>query len=443
MPPFPVRAAVPNCPHMKAIITRVSAREILDSRGNPTVEAEVELDSGIWASAGVPSGASTGEHEAVELRDGDKNRYLGKGVLKACENVEKLLAPALIGRDVFDQAGLDAAMNAVDGTPNKGKVGANAILGVSMAAARAAAFELDVPLYKYLGGPNARVLPVPLMNIINGGAHANNKLDFQEFMIVPCGLPSFKEALRAGAEMFHNLKKILNDKGHSTSVGDEGGFAPNLNGAEDACSVILDAIGKAGYKPGKDIFLALDVASSELYKNGTYVFKKEGKELDTNGMIALYKKLSQDFHVISVEDGMAENDWDGWVKLTQELGNNVQLVGDDLFVTNAERIATGIAKKAANSVLVKVNQIGSVTETLEAVESAHRNGWTTVTSHRSGETEDAFIADLAVATRAGQIKTGSLARSDRTAKYNRLLKIEKDLGETAIYPGMSAFRARL
>ena len=443
MPPFPVRAAVPSCPHMKAIITRVSAREILDSRGNPTVEAEVELDSGIWASAGVPSGASTGEHEAVELRDGDKNRYLGKGVLKACENVEKLLAPALIGRDVFDQAGLDAAMNAVDGTPNKGKVGANAILGVSMAAARAAAFELDVPLYKYLGGPNARVLPVPLMNIINGGAHANNKLDFQEFMIVPCGLPSFKEALRAGAEVFHNLKKILNDKGHSTSVGDEGGFAPNLNGAEDACAVILDAIGKAGYKPGKDICLALDVASSELYKNGTYVFKKEGKELDTNGMIALYKKLSQDFHVISVEDGMAENDWDGWVKLTQELGNKVQLVGDDLFVTNAERIATGIAKKAANSVLVKVNQIGSITETLEAVESAHRNGWTTVTSHRSGETEDAFIADLAVATRAGQIKTGSLARSDRTAKYNRLLKIEKDLGETAIYPGMSAFRARL
>ncbi|MDX2024688.1 MAG: phosphopyruvate hydratase [Deltaproteobacteria bacterium] len=427
---------------MKAIITRVSAREILDSRGNPTVEAEVELDSGIVASAGVPSGASTGEHEAVELRDGDKNRYLGKGVLKAVANVEKLLAPALIGRDVFDQAGLDAAMNAVDGTPNKGKVGANAILGVSMAAARAASFELDVPLYKYLGGPNARVLPVPLMNIINGGAHANNKLDFQEFMIVPCGLPSFSEALRAGAEVFHNLKKILNDKGHSTSVGDEGGFAPNLNGAEDACATILEAIKKAGYTPGKDICLALDVASSELFKDGKYVFKKEGKELDTNGMIALYKKLSQDFHVISVEDGMAENDWDGWVKLTQELGNKVQLVGDDLFVTNAERIATGIVKGAANSVLVKVNQIGSITETLEAVESAHRNGWTTVTSHRSGETEDAFIADLAVATRAGQIKTGSLARSDRTAKYNRLLKIEKELAETAIYPGVSAFRAK-
>ena len=442
IPPFANARLVPNCRDMKAIITRVSAREILDSRGNPTVEAEVELDSGVFASAGVPSGASTGEHEAVELRDGDKSRYLGKGVLKAVANVEKLLAPALIGRDVFDQAGLDAAMNAVDGTPNKAKVGANAILGVSMAAARAAAFELDVPLYKYLGGPNARVLPVPLMNIINGGAHANNKLDFQEFMIVPCGLPSFKEALRAGAEVFHNLKQILNDKGHSTSVGDEGGFAPNLNGAEEACTVILEAIQKAGYKPGKDICLALDVASSELYKGGKYVFKKEGKELDTNGMIALYKKLAQDFHVISVEDGMAENDWDGWVKLTAELGSNVQLVGDDLFVTNAERIATGIVKNAANSVLVKVNQIGTITETLEAVESAHRNGWTTVTSHRSGETEDAFIADLAVATRAGQIKTGSLARSDRTAKYNRLLKIEKDLAETAIYPGLSAFRAR-
>ncbi|MCG5052087.1 MAG: phosphopyruvate hydratase [Myxococcales bacterium] len=427
---------------MKAIITRVSAREILDSRGNPTIEAEVELDSGICAAAGVPSGASTGEHEAVELRDGDKGRYLGKGVLKAVENVSKLLAPALEGRDVFDQAGLDAAMNEVDGTPNKAKVGANAILGVSMAAARAAAYELDVPLYKYLGGPNARVLPVPMMNIINGGAHANNKLDFQEFMIVPLGLPSFREALRAGAEVFHNLKKILNDGGHSTSVGDEGGFAPNLNGAEEACGVIVDAIKKAGYTPGKDIGLALDVASSELFKDGKYVFKKEGKTLDTAGMIALYKKLAQDFHVVSVEDGMAENDWDGWVALTKELGESVQLVGDDLFVTNAERIQMGIAKSAANSVLVKVNQIGSITETLEAVESAHRNGWTTVTSHRSGETEDAFIADLAVATRAGQIKTGSLARSDRTAKYNRLLKIEQELGATAIYPGVSAFRAK-
>jgi enolase len=426
----------------KAIIRRVSAREILDSRGNPTVEAEIELEGGTVAVAAVPSGASTGEHEALELRDGDEKRFLKKGVKKAVENVEKKLAPVLVGRDAFDQAGLDQAMLDADGTPTKGKVGANAILGVSMAAARVASVELGVPLYRYLGGPNARVLPVPLMNIINGGAHANNKLDFQEYMIAPLGLPTFAEALRAGAEVFHTLKKILHDKGHSTAVGDEGGFAPNLNGAEEACSVVIDAIRKAGYEPGRDIALALDVASSELFKDGNYVFKKEGKTLDTPALIGLYKTLAEKYHVVSIEDGMAENDWDGWMALTREMGARVQLVGDDLFVTNPERIKEGIVKNAANSVLVKVNQIGSLTETLEAVESAHRTGWTTVISHRSGETEDTFIADLAVATRSGQIKTGSLARSERVAKYNRLLKIEQELGATAIYPGASAFKAR-
>jgi enolase len=428
----------------QATIKKVTAREILDSRGNPTVEAEILLESGVVAAAAVPSGASTGEHEALELRDGDAKRYLGKGVQKAVENVTKLIAPVLVGRDVFDQAGLDAAMLAADGTANKGKIGANAILGVSMAAARAGALALDVPLYKYLGGPNARVLPVPLMNIINGGAHANNSLDFQEFMIVPLGLPSFREALRAGAEVFHNLKKILHKKGESTAVGDEGGFAPNLNGAEQACEVVVEAIKAAGYTPGKDVALALDVASSELFDKGSgkYVFKKEKKELDTAGMVALYRGLVEKYHVVSVEDGMAENDWDGWKKLTDELGSKAQLVGDDLFVTNPERIKEGIKRGTANSVLVKVNQIGSITETLDAVETAHRTGWTTITSHRSGETEDTFIADLSVATRAGQIKTGSLARTDRVAKYNRLLKIELELGSTAIYPGASAFRAK-
>ncbi len=426
-----------------AIIKSVSAREILDSRGNPTVEVELRLESGVVGTAAVPSGASTGEHEAVELRDGDAKRYLGKGVRKAVDNVGKLLAPAIRGMDVLDQAALDATMVRVDGTPNKGKVGANAILGVSMAAARAAATELGLPLYRYLGGPNARVLPVPLMNIVNGGAHANNALDFQEFMIVPLGLPSFCEALRAGAEVFHNLKQILHEKKFSTSVGDEGGFAPDLAGAEAACEVVLEAIGKAGYQAGKDICLALDVASSELFDKKTtdYVFKKEKKTLDRKGIIALYRKLVEKFHVVSIEDGMAENDWDGWKALTDELGGKCQLVGDDLFVTNPERIKMGIARGTSNSVLVKVNQIGSVTETLEAVETAHRHGWTTITSHRSGETEDTFIADLAVATRSGQIKTGSLARTDRVAKYNRLLKIEADLGATAIYPGISGFRA--
>jgi enolase len=421
----------------KAIIESVSAREILDSRGNPTVEVDVMLDSGIVGSAAVPSGASTGEHEALELRDGDKKRYLGKGVKKACENVATLIGPLAVGRDAFDQAGLDAAMLEADGTPNKGKIGANAMLGVSMATARAAAIELGVPLYKYLGGPNARVLPVPLMNIINGGAHADNSLDFQEFMIVPKGAANFSEALRAGAEVFHTLKKLLHDRKASTGVGDEGGFAPDLPGAAAALSVVSEAIEKAGYKVGKDVALALDVASSELWDKTTKTYKLEGegKELDGKGMVDFYRSLCEQFPIVSIEDGMAENDWDGWVALTQAIGKKVQLVGDDLFVTNTERIKQGIAKGASNSVLVKVNQIGTLTETLESVEMAHRNGWTTIISHRSGETEDNFIADLAVACRSGQIKTGSLARSERVAKYNRLLRIESELGATAIWGG--------
>jgi enolase len=420
-----------------ALIEDVKAREILDSRGNPTVEVEVTLDSGAVGIAAVPSGASTGEHEALELRDGDKKRYLGKGVKKACDNVGKILSPAVLGRNVFDQAGLDLAMLAADGTPNKAKAGANAILGVSLAAARAAAEDLGLPLYRYLGGAGARVLPVPLMNIINGGAHADNSLDFQEFMIVPKGAATFAEALRAGAEVFHTLKKILHDRKASTGVGDEGGFAPDLPGAEAACAVVVEAIEKAGYKPGKDVCLALDVASSELWDKEKKIYKLEGenKELDGKGMVAFYQKLCEQFPIVSIEDGMAENDWEGWQLLTKTLGSRVQLVGDDLFVTNVERIKTGMEKDAANSVLVKVNQIGSLTETIESVEMAHRNGWTTIISHRSGETEDTFIADLAVAMRSGQIKTGSLARSERVAKYNRLLRIEEELGSTAIFGG--------
>jgi enolase len=421
----------------KAIIESVLAREILDSRGFPTVQVEVTLDSGVMGSTAVPSGASTGEHEALELRDGDKKRFAGKGVLKACENVATLLGPVVVGRDAFDQAGLDAAMLAADGTPNKGKVGANAMLGVSMAAARAAANELGLPLYKYLGGPSARVLPVPLMNIINGGAHADNSLDFQEFMIVPKGLPNFREALRAGAEVFHTLKKLLHDRKASTGVGDEGGFAPDLPGAAAALSIVVEAIEKAGYKPGKDVALALDVASSELYDktSKTYKLEGEGKELDAKGMVDFYAKLCEQFPIVSIEDGMDENDWDGWVLLTKVMGERVQIVGDDLFVTNTERIKTGIEKGASNAVLVKVNQIGTLTETLESVEMTHRNGWATIISHRSGETEDTFIADLAVAVRSGQIKTGSLARSERVAKYNQLLRIEQELGGAAIWGG--------
>jgi enolase len=394
--------------------------------------------------AAVPSGASTGEHEALELRDGDPKRFQKKGVLKAVQNVAKLLAPKVVGLDAFDQAGVDAAMLAADGTPNKGKVGANAILGVSLATARAAAEEAGLPLYRYLGGPSARVLPVPLMNIINGGAHADNVLDFQEFMIVPQGAPTFREALRAGTEVFHTLKKILKDRGASTGVGDEGGFAPDLPGAEAALEVISEAIVKAGYKVGKDVALALDVASSELFdaKKKVYNLEGEKKMLDAKGMVAFYDKLISKFPIVSIEDGMAENDWDGWTLLTQELGDRVQLVGDDLFVTNVERIKMGIDKDAANSLLVKVNQIGSLTETLDSVELAHRTGWTTIISHRSGETEDSFIADLAVATCSGQIKTGSLARSERVCKYNRLLRIEEELGGAAIYPGAHTFKAR-
>jgi enolase len=426
-----------------ANIKKVVAREILDSRGNPTIECEVHLDSGVCGVAAVPSGASTGEHEALELRDGDAKRYLKKGVQKAVTNVTKMLAPVVVGHDVFDQAGLDGAMLTVDGTANKAKAGANAILGVSLAAARAAAAALELPLYKYLGGPNARVLPVPLMNIINGGAHADNVLDFQEFMIVPQGAPTFREALRAGAEVFHTLKKILHDRKASTSVGDEGGFAPDLPGAEAALECISEAIGKAGYKVGKDVALALDVAASEFFEKdgGKYNMAGEKQVLDASGMVELYRGLIDKFPIVSIEDGMAENDWDGWVRLTRELGGKVQLVGDDVFVTNVTRIKTGIEKGASNSLLVKVNQIGSLTETLDAVEMAHRAGWTTVTSHRSGETEDSFIADLAVATRAGQIKTGSLARSERVCKYNRLLRIEEELGRSAIYPGPAAFKA--
>jgi enolase len=394
--------------------------------------------------AAVPSGASTGEHEALELRDGDAKRYLKKGVLKAVANVGKILAPVVVGRDAFDQAGLDGAMVAADGTPNKARAGANAILGVSLAVARAAAQELDVPLYKYLGGPNARVLPVPLMNIVNGGAHADNVLDFQEFMIVPQGAPTFREALRAGAEVFHTLKKILHDKKASTGVGDEGGFAPDLPGAEATLETISEAIIKAGYKVGKDVALALDVASSEFYEkdSGKYNMEGEKKVLDAKDMVEFYRGLITKFPIVSIEDGMAENDWDGWTLLTKELGGKVQLVGDDLFVTNVQRIKTGIEKGASNSVLIKVNQIGSLTETLDSVEMAHRVGWTTITSHRSGETEDAFIADLAVATRSGQIKTGSLARSERVCKYNRLLRIEEELGTSAIYPGAATFKAQ-
>ena len=425
-----------------AIIKKIVAREILDSRGNPTIECEVELESGVVGRAAVPSGASTGEHEALELRDGDPRRYQGKGVLKAVQNVHKLLAPKLVGEDALDQSNLDAIMLAVDGTSNKGKAGANAILGVSLAAARAAASAVGLPLYRYLGGPTTRILPVPLMNIVNGGAHADNDLDFQEFMIVPQGAKSFKEALRAGTEVFHTLKKLLKARGASTSVGDEGGFAPDLPGAEAALEVISEAITKAGYKVGKDVALALDVASSELFDAKTKKYNLEGekKVLDATGMVEFYRKLVSDFPIVSIEDGMAEDDWDGWCMLTEDLGDTVQVVGDDLFVTNVDRIHMGIDKGAANSVLIKVNQIGSLTETLHAVDLAQRTGWTTIISHRSGETEDAFIADLAVATGSGQIKTGSLARSERVCKYNQLLRIEEELGAAAVYPGAAAFK---
>jgi enolase len=422
------------------LIERVTGREILDSRGNPTVEAEVTLDSGIIGRAAVPSGASTGENEALEMRDGDKKRYGGRGVLKAVANINGTISKVLVGRDALVQPNIDQAMLSADSTQNKRKLGANAILAVSLATARAAADALGLPLYAYLGGVGARTLPVPMMNVLNGGAHADNNVDFQEFMIVPGGFSSFSESLRAGTEVFHSLKAVLRKHGHSTSVGDEGGFAPNLKSNEEAIEAILEAIAQAGYKAGEQIALALDPASSEFYERGTYVFKKStGERMSSDDMVRLYASWVDHYPIISIEDGLAESDWSGWATLTQELGGRVQLVGDDLFVTNTEYLARGIREKVANSILIKVNQIGSLTETLDTIELAKTHGYTCVISHRSGETEDTFIADLAVATNAGQIKTGSASRTDRVAKYNQLLRIEEELGSAARYPGFGAF----
>ncbi|MFE4837355.1 phosphopyruvate hydratase [Arthrobacter sp. NPDC056691] len=420
-----------------ALIDAIHAREILDSRGNPTVEVEVLLSDGQIGRAAVPSGASTGEHEAVELRDGDKGRYLGKGVQKAVDAVIDQIAPALTGFDATDQRSIDQAMIDLDGTANKGKLGANAILGVSLAVANAAAASADLPLYKYLGGPNAHVLPVPLMNILNGGSHADSDVDIQEFMIAPIGAETFSEGLRWGVEVYHNLKSVLQQKGLSTGLGDEGGFAPNLPSNRAALDLIQEAIKNAGYTPGTDIALALDVASSEFFQDGAYQF--EGKALSAAEMSAYYAELVADYPLVSIEDPLDENDWDGWKILTDTIGDKVQLVGDDLFVTNPERLQQGIDAATANSLLVKVNQIGSLTETLDAVSLAQRSGYTTITSHRSGETEDTTIADIAVATNAGQIKTGAPARSERVAKYNQLLRIEEELDDAARYAGRSAF----
>lgn len=417
-------------------IIDIRAREVIDSRGNPTVEVDVELDSGAIGRAAVPSGASTGVNEALELRDGDKGRYLGKGVLKAVENIHSLILPELEGMDACDQVGVDNAMLELDGTENKSKLGANAILGVSMATAKAAAEALGLPLYKYLGGPNAKVLPVPMMNIMNGGAHSDAPIDIQEFMIMPKGADSFREALRMGAEIFHALKGVLKSKGLSTAVGDEGGFAPNLPSNEAALEVIAQAVKNAGYELGREIFIALDVASSEFYSDGKYTFKKsDGSVRNADEMVAFYQDLQKRYPIISIEDGCAEEDWDGWKKLTDAIGDKTQLVGDDLFVTNTKFLKRGIDTGTANSILVKVNQIGSLTETLDAIEMAKEARYTSVISHRSGETEDTTIADIAVATNAGQIKTGSLSRSDRIAKYNQLLRIEEELGSSAIYGG--------
>ena len=421
-------------------ITGIQAREILDSRGNPTVEVDVYLTSGVMGRAAVPSGASTGEHEAVELRDGDKDRYLGKGVSKAVENVNNTIAEELMGMDALNQREIDATMIALDGTKNKSKLGANAILGVSLAAAKASAEALEMPLYRYIGGANAHMLPLPMMNILNGGSHADNNVDVQEFMVMPCGATSFKEALRMGTEVFHALKKVLKDKGLNTSVGDEGGFAPNLGSNVEAIEVILQAIKAAGYEAGKDIWLAMDAAASEFHKNGTYTMGAESKPEKTAGaMIEFWSELVAKYPIISIEDGLDENDWDGWKKLSEKLGEKVQLVGDDLFVTNTEYLGRGIKEGIGNAILVKVNQIGSLTETLDACQMAHRAGYTTVISHRSGETEDSTIADIAVAINAGQIKTGSASRSDRIAKYNQLLRIEEELGSQSAFPGMDAF----
>ncbi len=417
-------------------IVEICGREVIDSRGNPTVEVDVHLEGGAIGRASVPSGASTGEHEAVELRDGDKARYLGKGVLQAVENVNATLAPALLGYCATEQASIDATMLALDGSSTKKNLGANAILGVSLAVAKAAASQLGVPLYKYLGGPNAKVLPVPMMNVINGGAHSDAPIDFQEFMIVPIGAPTFRESIRYGAEVFHSLKKVLHDLGLSTAVGDEGGFAPTLKSAEHAMQVLCQAIEAAGYKVGEDISFALDVASSEFFdaKQNAYVFKKSDKSVKSaEELVAFYADLQKRYPIISIEDGCAENDWDGWKIITDQLGKTTQLVGDDLFVTNVDFLAKGIKMGVANSILVKVNQIGSLTETFDAVELAKENSYTAVLSHRSGETEDSTIADLAVATNCGQIKTGSMSRSDRIAKYNQLLRIEEELGDDAVF----------
>ncbi|MET3892545.1 enolase [Bosea sp. OAE506] len=425
---------------MTAIID-IIGRQILDSRGNPTVEVDVVLEDGSMGRAAVPSGASTGKHEAVELRDGDKSRYLGKGVLKAVEAVNVAIAEQLVAMDAEDQVAIDEAMIALDGTPNKSKLGANAILGVSLAVAKAAAEAAGLPLYRYVGGTSARVLPVPMMNIVNGGAHADNPIDFQEFMIMPIGAPSFSEGLRMGSEIFHTLKKKLHDAGHNTNVGDEGGFAPNIKSAEAALDFVMSAIEAAGYKPGEDIALALDCAATEFFKDGSYVYEGERKTRDPKAQAKYLAKLVGSYPIVSIEDGMSEDDWEGWKALTDLVGAKCQLVGDDLFVTNVTRLSQGIKGKTANSILVKVNQIGSLTETLAAVEMAQRAGYTAVMSHRSGETEDSTIADLSVATNCGQIKTGSLARSDRTAKYNQLLRIEEELGAQAIYAGRSALKA--
>ena len=420
-------------------IKSIQGRQILDSRGNPTVEAEVRLTSGIVGRAAVPSGASTGEHEAVELRDGDKSRYLGKGVIKAVANIHTVIAPALSSMPISHQRAIDHKMIELDGSENKGRLGANAILAVSMAAARAAALSLSTPLYRYLGGAGACLLPVPMMNILNGGAHADNNVDFQEFMIMPVGAASFSEALRWGAETFHTLKNVLKKRGYNTSVGDEGGFAPSLKSNVEAIELVVEAIQQAGYKPGEQIAIALDPAASEFFKDGKYIFKKSDKSEHTSEqMVRFWSDWTGKYPIVSLEDGLAEDDWHGWKLLTKELGSKIQLVGDDIFVTNTVRLARGIKEGVGNSILIKVNQIGTVTETLDAIELARRNGYTSVTSHRSGETEDTFIADLAVGAGTGQIKTGSISRTDRVAKYNQLLRIEEELGAAAKFPGLAA-----
>jgi len=425
---------------MKTTIVDAVAREILDSRGNPTIEVDVELESGIVGRAAVPSGASTGEHEAVELRDGDKTRYNGKGVLNAVEHVNNTIAGEITGLDALDQVGIDTMMIKLDGTPNKSHLGANALLGVSLATAKAAALALDLPLYKYIGGTNAKTLPVPMMNILNGGKHADNNVDLQEFMIIPANAGTFAEALRMGTEVFHSLKSVLGKKGYNTAVGDEGGFAPHLKSNEEAVEVILEAITRANYAPGKDVFLALDPASSEFFEDGKYVFKKSDRSVKTSDqMVKYYETWVKQYPIISIEDGMAENDWTGWKLMTDTLGGKIQIVGDDVFVTNTSFLKKGIEMGVANSILIKVNQIGTLTETLDAIEMAKCAGYTCVISHRSGETEDATIADIAVATNSGQIKTGSASRTDRIAKYNQLIRIEEALGDTGIYPGLNAF----